>query len=257
MTAMLKINNLNKMFGGISALTNVTLAVEEGEIFALVGPNGSGKSTLFNCINRLYKPTSGSILFMGEDITKVSTPIIAHHGIARTFQNVEIFPHLTTKENILVGMHRHITLSSFLSSIFREKSLRVWNQYEDEAFKIMDFLGISRFHCRRVDNLAFGLQKVVEIGRALACKPKLLLLDEPTSGLNEQETIEITRLVKEINSELGITVMIIEHNINMVKAVADMICVLNNGRVIVTDGPEEVTTNRTVIEIFLGEKQSA
>lgn len=259
---ILEIENLFISFRGLVALNGITFSIEKGEIFGLVGTNGSGKSTLFNCINKLYKPQKGRIIFE-ERINLLNLPShkMAGLGIARTFQNLELFHYTKVLDNVMVGLHSRLKVRRFFQSL--DLSLKDllkkwgWDEDEDEAFKILDFLGITRFHSKIVSDLPYGIQKLVELGRALAAKPKLLLLDEPSAGMNEQETMEISRLIKSIREDFGTTILLVEHDMNLVQSICDTLCVLDSGNIISIGTPEEVTNDENVINIFLGEAANA
>ena len=253
---MLQIRDLGMAFGGVQALNLVRFHIEKGEIFALIGPNGSGKSTTLNCINGFYKPQRGEILFQGNDIVGIAPHRVAPLGIARTFQNLELFNHMKVVDNILVGLHAHIKGRKFLKDLSKDRFVECWEWSEDQAFQVMDFLGISSFHSRIVGGLPFGIQKLVELARALAMRPKLLLLDEPSAGMNEQETYEMSKLIQDIREEMGVTVLMVEHDMNLVIRISDRICVLDSGRVIYQGSPEHVSQDERVIEAYLGKEDN-
>jgi len=255
---ILDVENLFIAFRGLVALNGITFSVQAGEIFGLVGTNGSGKSTFFNCVNKLYKPQKGRIIYKEKiDLLKLPAHKMAELGIARTFQNLELFPHTKVIENIMVGLHPRLKIRRFLSNLSPKTFIRSWNWDKDEAFKILDFLGISRFHARLVAGLPYGIQKLIELGRALAAKPELLLLDEPSAGMNEQETRELARLIKLIREEFECTIILVEHDMNLVQSVCDTLCVLDSGNIVKIGKPEEVTRDPKVIKIFLGEDEGA
>ena len=251
---ILKVKNLTMRFGGIMALRNVDFEVQKGEIFSLIGPNGSGKSTCINCINGLYKPTEGEISFVGNNITGIAPHKVHVIGIGRTFQNLELFTNMKVIDNVMVGLHSKIKFVNFLKLTINGQFRDAWEWSKDEAFKILDFLGIASFHNKIIGSLPYGLLKLVELARALASKPNLLLLDEPSAGMNSQETYEMLKIIKEIRDFLDVTVILIEHNIDLVKTVSDRICVLNNGVVIKQGSPQDVMSDAGVIEVFIGKR---
>jgi len=250
--ALLNIENMSLSFDGLMALHEVSIEVTQGEIFSLIGPNGSGKTTLLNCINGLYKPQKGNIYFEKTYITGFSPSKITPLGIARTFQNLELLPEMNVKENIMVGLHPRIRMRDFLRGIFKKNFIDCWEWSENEAFKIMDFLGITAFHNRTVSGLPFGIQKLVEIGRALATEPKVLLLDEPSSGMNEQEAYEISKIVTDLRDNLGITILLVEHNMKLVLDISDRVCVLNSGQILAQGVPSDVLKDPAVIDAYIG-----
>jgi branched-chain amino acid transport system ATP-binding protein len=239
-------------FGGIKAVDGVTFSVAEGETFAIVGPNGAGKSTIFNLISRIYEPTGGRLRFQGRDITGVPPHTVAGLGIARTFQNIELFEHATVLENLLIGRHcraRHNPLAEMLfTSRVRREELR----HREAVEEVIDFLDLANYRDQRISNLPYGSRKVVELGRALCAEPKLLLLDEPASGLNTEETEEVAFWIDDIKNDLGITVIMIEHDMSLVSAVSNRVLALNNGRMLALGAPAEVQSNPAVIEAYLG-----
>lgn len=241
-------------FGGLQALFAVNLMIEEEEIFALIGPNGSGKSTILNCINGFYRPQAGEIIFKGRNLIGKPTHQVAYRGIARTFQNLELFNHMQVIDNVLVGLHTKIKGRKFLQGIFKGRFIESWEWSRDRAFEIMDFLGLSSFHGKIVGGLPYGIQKLVELARALCMGPDLLLLDEPSAGMNEQETHELSKIIQDIREKMGIAILMVEHDMNLVLNISDRICVLDSGNVIFTGLPQEAGRNEKVIEAYLGEE---
>lgn len=255
---ILEVQDLFISFRGLVALNEITFSVEEGEIFGLIGTNGSGKSTFFNCVNRLYKPQKGKIIYKGKtNLLKQRSHNIAKLGIARTFQNLELFHYTKVLDNIMVGLHPRLKVGR----LFRQFSLREfnasWELDKNEAFQILDFLGITRFHGRLVSSLPYGIQKLIELGRALAARPDLLLLDEPSAGMNEQESREMARLIKSIREDFGTTVLLVEHDMNLVQSICERLCVLDSGNIVRIGRPDEVTRDPSVLKIFLGEDGDA
>jgi branched-chain amino acid transport system ATP-binding protein len=252
------LEDITLTFGGINALSGVSTGVKKGEIFAIIGPNGAGKTCILNCINRFYHPDQGRILFEGREITRVKAHKIAKLGIARTFQNVELFGHMTVMDNIKLGRHVHLK-SGFLSGgIYYGKTRREEMTLRKEIEEtIIDLLEIEAIRKRTVHTLPYGLQKRVELARALAMKPKLLLLDEPATGMNLEETEDMARFILDINDEWGVTIILIEHDMGMVMDISDRICVLDFGRKIAEGPPLEIRHNPQVIQAYLGEETLA
>jgi branched-chain amino acid transport system ATP-binding protein len=239
-------------FGGIRAVDGVTFSVDEGEIFAIVGPNGAGKSTIFNLISRIYEPTAGRLRFRGEDITRVPPHTIAGRGIARTFQNIELFEHATVLENLLIGRHCRSRPSTLAELLFTPGVRREELRHREAVEEIIDFLDLANYRDQRISGLAYGVRKVVELARALCAEPRLLLLDEPASGLNTEETEEVAYWIEDIKNDLGVTVIMIEHDMSLVSAVSDRVLALNNGRMLALGTPAEVQSNPAVVEAYLG-----
>lgn len=255
MSAFFQIDNLSKFFGGVKAIQNLSFSVEKGEIFSIIGPNGAGKSTVFNCINGLYKPTAGSIAFQGEVIVGKRPDQIAKMGIARTFQNLELFAHMTTMDNLLLGRHLHMKSSLFaIASRFhpRMSSAREEITHRRKIEEIIDFLDLQAARNTFVSALPYGQQKIVELGRALATEPELLLLDEPAAGLNQEEREELIFWIKDIRDQFGITVILIEHNMQLVTQISDRLLALNFGQKLVEGEVEEVINHPEVIRAYLG-----
>ncbi len=239
-------------FGGIRAVDAVTFDVQQGEVFSIIGPNGAGKTTIFNLISRIYSPTSGRLVFQDQDITDIPPYRIAGLGIARTFQNIELFSNATLLQNLLIGRHCHtgtgiLAQLAFLPSVRREEL-----RHREKAEDVIAFLGLERYRDTLIANLPYGVRKVVELGRALCIEPKLLLLDEPSSGLNVEETEGMGFWIEDIKKDLGITVIMVEHDMNLVRQVSDRVMALNYGRVLAMGTPEEVQSHPEVVRAYIG-----
>ena len=250
----LHIKHLQMHFSGVRALDDISFEVREGEIFSLVGSNGSGKSTLFNCINGFCSPQKGSIMYSQVDLLDKKPHQIVKYGISRTFQNLQNIPFMTLLDNILLGAHKRLTVrDTFNRWISRKERERE----EALALEVMDFLGIANFEKKYLTGQPYGIQKLVEIARALICKPKLILMDEPAAGMNNQETLEIAKIISEIRDVLDVTVLVVEHDMNLVMNISDRICVLDSGKILTMGIPEEVKNHPEVIKVFLGDEAYA
>ena len=250
--AMLEMTGVSKRFGGLDALSGIDLKVLPGQIYSVIGPNGAGKTTLFNMASCLLHPTTGRIHFQGEDITGLPAHALSARGMARTFQNLAVFKHESVINNILTGMHAQLSTGIFGAALFWGPARRAEIAAREAAEEIVEFLEIETIRDVPVGTLSYGLQKRVELGRALAMRPRLLLLDEMVSGMNQEETEDIARFILDIREERGITVMMIEHDMGIVMDISDHVTVLNFGRKIAEGTPAEVSANPAVVSAYLG-----
>lgn len=253
MSAILKTEYLTKNFGGLKALSNINIEIQEGEIFGIIGPNGAGKTTLFNVITGFYPPDAGEIQLFGERMTGKPIHEFCSRGIARTFQNIRIFPDMTVMDNLKVGMHNRVQTNLPRILLNTRKERQCEQTVVDCCIKILEYLGIADLAYQFAGGLSYGKQRKVEIGRALASDPKLILLDEPTAGMNPQETFELMDLIKGIR-ERGHTVVVIEHNIRFMMSLTERIAVLNFGELLALDTPDKIQKNLEVIEAYLGSR---
>lgn len=249
---ILEVKNISLSFGGVKAITNISFNVLEHEIRAIIGPNGAGKSSMLNCINGIYQPQEGEILFKGQVLEDISPNMIARKGISRTFQNLALFKRMSVLDNILVGRKLH-TKSNFLEVAFQLPRARKEERLNrDKCEEIVEFLEITEIKNTPVGKLPYGLQKKVELGRALATEAEVLLLDEPMAGMNVEEKRDLCRFILKVNDQLGTTIVLIEHDMGVVMDISDRVVVLDYGKTIGDGTPEDVRTNQTVIDAYLG-----
>ena len=250
--SFLKLEGVTKKFGGLTAVNSIDLTVEKGQIYSLIGPNGAGKTTLFNLISSVLPVSSGRVEFDGRDITDLPTHAMAGLGMARTFQNLAVFKHETVVNNILVGRHSHLRAGPLSAAIFWGKARNEELRARERAEEIIDFLEIEDLRDLPVGTLSYGQQKRVELGRALAVNPKFLLLDEMVSGMNPEEREDIGRFVLDLKEELGMTVLMVEHDMGIVMDISDRVCVMHHGAKIAEGTPAEISANPAVIAAYLG-----
>ena len=239
-------------FGGIRAVDDVSFAVNKGEVFTIIGPNGAGKTTIFNLVSRIYEPSAGKLVFNGTDITRVPPHRIAALGIARTFQNIELFEHATLLQNLLLARHAHKQSGFFSELLFLPSVRRMEIEHRTAVEHVIDFLDLQQYRDSLIVNLPYGVRKVTELARALCTNPSLLLLDEPSSGLNVEETEDMAFWIEDIKKVLGITVLMVEHDMSLVSAVSDRVLALNYGRPIALGTPHEVQSHPEVMRAYLG-----
>ncbi|MEO9779719.1 MAG: ABC transporter ATP-binding protein [Sedimentitalea sp.] len=250
--SLLELDNVTLRFGGLTAVDSVSLKVNEGEVFALVGPNGAGKSTIFNMISRFYTPAEGSIKFDGTDLLTHTADQVPSFGIARTFQNIELFEQATVLQNLLVGRHRHRRTGVLSNIVFSPKAHREELRHREAVEQVIEFLNLQHYRDKMIGGLPYGVRKVVELGRALASEPKLLLLDEPASGLSVEETQDMAFWIEDIQTQMGISVMMVEHDMGLVSAVSGRVMALSDGKELATGTAAEVQSHPAVIEAYLG-----
>jgi len=250
--SLLEVKNVTLRFGGVVAVDNLSFDVEEGEVFAIVGPNGAGKSTVFNMISRFYDPAEGDIIFDGESLLHHPPHDVAKLGIARTFQNIELFDQATVLQNLLVGRHRFRKSNVFSELLFLPFVRAEERKNREAVEEVIDFLDLQAYRENYIAGLPYGVRKVVEMGRALAIQPKLLLLDEPASGLSVDETQDVSFWIEDIKTQMGVTVLMVEHDMHLVSSVSDRVLALADGKKLALGTPHEVQNHPAVIEAYIG-----
>ena len=249
---LLSARDLSVRFGGVLAVDKVSFDVKRGEVFTLIGPNGAGKTTVFNLISRIYKPTAGSITFEGKPLTAQPPHRVASLGIARTFQNIELFEHASVLHNLLIGRHTHRRTGLLQELFFTARVRAAEVEAREKVEQVIDLLDLQHHRDALVAGLPYGVRKVVELARALCTEPKLLLLDEPSSGLNVEETEDMAFWIQDIQQELGVTVLMVEHDMSLVSRVSDRVLAMNQGQVLAVGSPREVQEHPGVVEAYLG-----
>lgn len=249
---ILQAKQVTKRFGGLIAVKSLDLMVQEKTIHSVIGPNGAGKTSFFNCMTGFYTPEEGDILFLEQQIRGLRPDQVARAGIARTYQNIRLFENLTALENVILGMHGHLKSNIFDILFHPPRNRREEREAVDKAHELMDFVGLRGKDSAVARNLSYGDQRRLEVARALAIRPRLLLLDEPTAGMNPRETEQMTTLTQRLRNELGITILLIEHDMKVVMNISDAITVLDFGEKIAEGKPEEIRANPRVIEAYLG-----
>jgi branched-chain amino acid transport system ATP-binding protein len=252
----LKVANVTKRFGGLTAISDVSLDVAPGSVTALIGPNGAGKTTLFNLITNLFGPTAGEMFFYGSPLNRLSPRQIAALGLIRTFQTARVFPGMTVVENVLVGGHNQIRRGAVQQMLWLPAVRREERELARKADAFLDMAGLSRFRHDAATDLPMGAQKLLDVIRALMARPRMLLLDEPAAGLNDSETADLASLLRAVRN-IGVTVMVVEHNMSLVMGVADQVMVLDAGALVASGSPEEIRQNARVIEAYVGQDKAA
>lgn len=251
--ALFEASNVSVSFGGIKAVNDVSFAIDEGEVFSIIGPNGAGKTTIFNLISHFYPLDTGEMRFEGQDVSRIPTHRVAELGIARTFQNTELFEHETVLNNMLIGRHVHRS-TNLAAEILHLPSVRAQElAFRDRIEQVIDLLDLQRYREQKIGSLPYGVRKMVEIARALCLDPKLLLLDEPSSGLNPEETEDVAFWIEDIVEDLGITVAMVEHDMNLVATVSSRVMALADGAVLATGSAAEIQNHPEVQRAYLGD----
>ena len=253
--SFLEIENLSISFGGVKAVDDVSFAVEEGSVYAIIGPNGAGKSTIFNLLSRFYEPLSGQLNFGGNDLLELGAKDIARLGIARTFQNLELFEHASVLQNLLVGRHVHNSQNWWRQVLFTNSVVEAELEHRRKVEEVIDFLELAHYRNQMISGLPYGVRKKIELARALCIEPKLLLLDEPSSGLNPEETEEMGFWIEDIRRDLNMTVVLIEHDMSLVAEVSDRVLAIVNGKVVTEGDHAFVQSHPEVVSAYLGDAQ--
>ena len=255
--SLLQVESLSIAFGGVKAVDKVSFTVEPGEIFTIVGPNGAGKSTIFNLISRLYEPSTGRIIFDGQDITALPAHEVASRGIARTFQNIELFDHSTVLQNLLIGRHSRRQTSWYEDILFLPRVRRAEREHRRIAEEVIDFLELAAYRDKLIAGLPYGIRKLVEIARALTSEPRLILLDEPASGLSVEETLDMAWWIEDMQKDLGLTVLMVEHDMSLVSRVSNRVLAMAEGKPLALGTAAEVQADPNVIEAYLGRQEAS
>ena len=253
---LLEVDDIHLSFAGVKAIDGAQFTVHNGELFAIIGPNGAGKTSIFNCISGVYSPDSGDIRFEGGGILDMKPNKVADLGIARTFQNIELFPQMTVLDNLMLGRHKHVKYGSIAAMIRIGKAAREEASNREVVEGIVEFLELEPFRKAYVAMLPYGIQKRIELGRALAMEPKLLLLDEPVAGMNLEETEDMARFISDIKRELGIGIVLVDHDMRMVMDLADTVLAIDFGRPIALGTPAEIQSHPDVIRAYLGQEHA-
>lgn len=252
MSHVLEIKGITKRFGGLTAVSDVSVAIEKGTITAVIGPNGAGKTTFFNMVTGFYIPDEGEILLDGQSIKGLRPDVIASKGISRTFQNIRLFKEMTALENVMVGMDSKLKSGLMGIIVNRKKVKEEEERIKVEAYRILKYVGIEHIANHQAHSLPYGVQRRLEIARALASQPKIILLDEPAAGMNPRETVELTDFIFRLRDELNLTIVLIEHDMKLVMKLSENIHVLDYGKKIAEGSPEDIRNNKRVIEAYLG-----